>query len=101
MCVSQTEEEFFDVARESQEKDMDIEEEEEEDKSEQGEEDNVDQTAHSAKGGQKSMTRNISSEKIHSLRNMVQDLQQQGTWSGMIMRGFLNKGWDGYLHLVC
>nr|VAX52545.1 Timeless circadian clock [Squalius carolitertii]VAX52547.1 Timeless circadian clock [Squalius pyrenaicus] len=73
-----TEEEFFDVAGESQEKDMDIEEEEEEDKSEQDEEDNEDQTAHSAKGGQKSMSRNISSEKIHSLRNMVQDLQQQG-----------------------
>lgn len=103
VCVCQTEEEFFNVAGESQENDMDIEEEEEEeeDKSEQDEDDNKDQIAHSAKGGQKSMSRNISSEKIHSLRNMVQTLKQQGTWSGMILRGFLNKDWDSYLHLVC
>jgi len=55
-------------------------EEEEEDKSEQDDEDDdEDQPAISARGGQKSMSRNISSEKIHSVRNMVQTLQQQGT----------------------
>ncbi|KAG1931105.1 protein timeless homolog [Pimephales promelas] len=77
-----TEEEFFDVTGESQEKDMDYEEEdeeEEEDKSEQDDEDDdEDQPAISARRGQKSTSRNISSEKIHSVRNMVQTLQQQG-----------------------
>ncbi|XP_051768589.1 protein timeless homolog [Ctenopharyngodon idella] len=72
-----TEEEFFDMTGESQEKDV---EEEEEDKSEQDEDeqDNEDQAGNSVKRGPKGMSRVIASEKIHSLRNMVQTLQQQG-----------------------
>lgn len=66
---------------ESQEKDLyDVEEEEEEDKSEQDEDeqDYEDQASISTKRGQKGMSKDIASEKIHSLRNMVQTLQQQG-----------------------
>ncbi|XP_067287598.1 protein timeless homolog [Pseudorasbora parva] len=71
-----TEEEFFDMTGESQEKDMDVEEDtSEQDEDEQNYED---QTDSSAKRKQKSMSRNIASEKIHSLKNMVQTLQQQG-----------------------
>uniref|UniRef100_A0A672QV05 Timeless C-terminal domain-containing protein n=1 Tax=Sinocyclocheilus grahami TaxID=75366 RepID=A0A672QV05_SINGR len=74
-----TEEEFFDLTEEPQEKELDIEEEEEDqsdqDEDEQGYEELVD---NSAKEGQKSMSRDNSLKKIYSLRNMVQTLQQQG-----------------------
>uniref|UniRef100_A0A673K173 Timeless circadian clock n=1 Tax=Sinocyclocheilus rhinocerous TaxID=307959 RepID=A0A673K173_9TELE len=74
-----TEEEFFDLTEEPQEKELDIEEEQEDqsdqDEDEQDYEELVD---NSAKEGQKSTSRDNSLKKIHSLRNMVQTLQQQG-----------------------
>ncbi|KAL1265399.1 hypothetical protein QQF64_003426, partial [Cirrhinus molitorella] len=75
-----TEEEFFDLTRESQEKELDIDDEEEEDKSDHDEdEQNYEEHAgNSAKEKRKGMSRNTALEKIHSLRNMVQTLQQQG-----------------------
>lgn len=78
----QAEEEFFDLTEESQEKELDIEEEEEEDISDQDqdEQDYEEHVGNSAKEGQKSMSRENALEKIHSLRNMVQTLQQQGRY---------------------
>uniref|UniRef100_A0A8C1L8I2 Timeless circadian clock n=1 Tax=Cyprinus carpio TaxID=7962 RepID=A0A8C1L8I2_CYPCA len=74
-----TEEEFFDLTGEPREKELEIEEEEE-DKSDQDEDeqDYEELVDNSAKEGQKSMSRDNSLKKIHSLRNMVQTLQQQG-----------------------
>lgn len=83
MCgyTCQTEEEFFDLTGEPREKELEIEEEEE-DKSDQDEDeqDYEELVDNSAKEGQKSMSRDNSLKKIHSLRNMVQTLQQQGMY---------------------
>lgn len=78
-----TEEEFFDMTGEMREKDIeeeDNDDDEDDDKSDQDEDehDYEEQAVRSAKKGQKSTSRGISSEKIHSLRKTVQTLQQQG-----------------------
>ncbi|XP_073681631.1 protein timeless homolog [Garra rufa] len=74
-----TEEEFFDLTGESQEKELDIEEEEEDESDQDEDEQNYEEhVGNSAKEKRKSMSRNTALEKIHSLRNMVQTLQQQG-----------------------
>ncbi len=91
MCVytCQTEEEFFNLTEESQEKELDIEEEDKSDQDED-EQDYEEHVGNSAKKRQKSTSRDNALEKIHSLRNMVQTLQQQGSCipSGIILRFF-------------
>ncbi|KAL0151292.1 hypothetical protein M9458_053483, partial [Cirrhinus mrigala] len=73
-----TEEEFFDLTGESQEKELDIDEEEDKSDEDEDEQDYEEHVGSSAKERQKSMSRDAALEKIHSLRNMVQTLQQQG-----------------------
>lgn len=79
-----TEEQFFDMTGEMQEKDIEDEEDDDEDDDDKSDQDEDEQhyekqqTVRSAKKHQKSTSRDISSEKIHSLRKMVQALQLEG-----------------------
>ncbi|XP_059385014.1 protein timeless homolog [Carassius carassius] len=73
-----TEEEFFDLTGEPQEKELEIEDEEDKSDQDEDEQDYEELVDNSPKERQKNMSRDNSLKKIHSLRNMVQTLQQQG-----------------------
>ncbi|XP_026077819.1 protein timeless homolog [Carassius auratus] len=79
-----TEEEFFDLTGELQEKELEIEDEEDKSDQDEDEQDYEELVDNSPKERQKNTSSDNSLKKIHSLRNMVQTLQQQGL-SGPVM----------------